>query len=91
MTVYNYLSSMQELCFRATMALNALGKLGMADFYSAAENGFFSKLDGIPVEEAKQNINQSQIDQYLVTKEFVEQKEREAAEQLRAEQEAKHE
>jgi len=80
MTRYNYLTEMQELCFRATMALSVIGEDGMKDFYFAANEGFFNQLAKMPVEDAKQNINQSQIDQYLTTKEFVEAKEKEAAE-----------
>lgn len=80
MTHYNYLTEMQELCFRATMALSVIGDDGMKDFYLAANEGFFNQLTKMPVEEAKQNINQSQIEQYLTTKEFVEAKEKEAAE-----------
>lgn len=80
MTRYNYLTEMQELCFRATMALSVIGDDGMKDFYLAANEGFFNQLTKMPVEEAKQNINQSQIEQYLTTKEFVEAKEKEAAE-----------
>jgi len=79
MTHYNYLTEMQDFCFRAVMALSVLGDDGMKDFYLAANEGFFNQLSKLPVEEAQQNINQSQIDQYLVTKEFVETKEREAA------------
>ena len=80
MTRYNYLTEMQDLCFRATMALSVIGDDGMKDFYLAANEGFFNQLAKMPVEEAKQNINQSQIEQYLTTKEFVETKEKEAAE-----------
>lgn len=88
MTTYNYYSGMQELCFRATMALNALGNEGLKDLYSAAEEGFFSKMDGLPVDEAKKEISQAQIEGYLITKEFVEDKELEAAEKIREETEA---
>jgi hypothetical protein len=80
MTRYNYLTEMQDLCFRAVMALSVIGDDGMKDFYFAANEGFFNQLSKIPVDEAQQNINQSQIDQYLTTKDFVETKEREAAE-----------
>ena len=85
MTHYNYYEKMQELSFRATMALNAIGDDGLKDFYSAAENGFYQKLQTVSVEDAKKSINQSQIDQYLVFKDFVEEKEREAAEKVRQE------
>lgn len=88
MTTYNYLSEMQELCFRASQALTVLEDAGLKDFYSAAEQGFFSKMDGMPVPEAEKPINQSQVEQYLITKEFVETKEYEAAEKLREENEA---
>lgn len=87
MTTYNYYEKMQELSFRATMALNAIGDDGLKDFYSAAENGFYQKLQTVSVEDAKKSINQSQIDQYLVLNEFVEEKEREAAEKVRQETE----
>lgn len=87
MTIYNYYSEMQELSFRATMALAALGNEGLKDFYSAAEEGFYNKLQKIAVDEAQKNINQSQIEQYLITKDFVETKENEAAYKLREEME----
>jgi putative NADPH-quinone reductase len=90
MTHYNYYEQMQELSYRATMALAVIGNEGLRDFYSAAEEGFYKKLETVSVEEAKQNINQSQIDQYLITKDFVEEKEREAAELVRAEAEEAH-
>lgn len=83
MTTYNYYEKMQELSFRATMALNAIGDDGLKDFYSAAENGFYQKLQTVSVEDAKKSINQSQIDQYIVLKDFVDNKEREAAEKVR--------
>lgn len=91
MTYYNYASEMQQLCFRAREALTVLKEDGLKEFYAIAEEGYYNKLENVPVEEAKQNINQSQIDAYLALKDFVETKELEAAEKLRAEQEAKNE
>ena len=86
MTTYNYYEQMQALSFRASMALTVLGNEGLSDFYSAAEDGFYQKLQTVSVEDAKKNITQSQIDQYLVLKDFVENKEREAAEKIKQEQ-----
>lgn len=86
MTHYNYYEQMQELSFRASMALTVLGNVGLSDFYSAAEEGFYQKLQTVSVEDAKKNITRSQIDQYLVLKDFVDDKEREAAEKLKEEQ-----
>ena len=84
MTTYNYLSEMQHLCFRAKEALKVLNDDGMKDFYAAAEEGFFTKLDGLPVKEADETINQSQIETYLKAKAFAEQKEHEAAEKIKS-------
>lgn len=89
MTIYNYYSEMQGLCFRAVVALSALGEEGLKDFYFAANEGFYNQLNTIPVDKAQAHINQSQIEQYLVTKDFVESKELEAAEKIREETEAK--
>jgi len=83
MTHYNYYEQMQALCFRASMACVALGNEGLRDFYTAAEGGFCQKLQNVSVEDAEKNINQSQIEQYLITKDFVEEKEREAAEKIK--------
>ena len=91
MTTYNYLTSMQEFCFRAFMALLVTKDDGMKDFYTAAEEGFSHRLSTIPVEEASKPINQSQLESYLRTKDFVEDTERKAAEILREEQESKNE
>ncbi|MBO7735106.1 MAG: hypothetical protein J6S67_21260 [Methanobrevibacter sp.] len=88
MTTYNYMSEMQEMCFRATQALIVLGDKGMQDFYAAAEQGFYNRANGLSVEEANAPINVSQIDSYLATKDFVESKEYEAALKLKKEQEA---
>jgi hypothetical protein len=74
---------MHALCFRVTNALAVIGDRGMLDFYSAAEEGFSVKLDELSVEEAKITINQSQVDQYLALKAFTEEKEMEAAEDLK--------
>lgn len=94
MTYYNYVSEMQELCFRATQALIVLGKNGTKDFYSAAEVGFSKLLDELnnkPVEEVSVSINQDQLDTYISTKAFVEDQEQQAAWTLRRKQEACHE
>ena len=87
MTTYNYLSEMQLLCFRAREALKVLNDDGMKDFYAAAEVGFSERATPLTFEKANEHINQSQIDAYLRVKDFVEQKEREAAEKLRDENE----
>ena len=94
MTYYNYVSEMQLLCFRAREALKVLNDDGMKDFYAAAEVGFSERATPLTFEKANEHINQSQIEAYLKVKEFVEEKEREAAEKLRYEkeqQEARHE
>ena len=94
MTTYNYLSEMQLLCFRAREALKVLNDKGMEDFYAAAEVGFSERATPLTFEKANEHINQSQIEAYLKVKEYAEQKEREAAEKLRDEnerQEARHE
>lgn len=87
MTTYNYLSEMQDFCFKAAMAMKGIGDLVMKEFYEAAEEGYGNRLSKLSVEEAEQNITQAQIDQYLHTKDFVQQKENEAAEKLRKEAE----
>ena len=87
MTTYNYLSEMQLWCFRAREALKVLNDDGMKDFYAAAEVGFSERATPLTFEKANEHINQSQIDAYLRVKDFVEQKEREAAEKLRDENE----
>ena len=94
MTYYNYVSEMQELCFRATQALTVLGKNGTKDFYSAAEVGFsklMDELDNKPVSEVSEHINQDQLDTLVSTKNFVEDQENQAAWTLRRQQEARHE
>ena len=79
MTTYNYLTEMQSLCFKAGMALKGIGDEGMKDFYLAADTGFYKRLETIQMEEADQPINQSQMDCYLMLKDFVTEKEKEAA------------
>lgn len=94
MTYYNYVSEMQELCFRATQALTVLGKNGTKDFYSAAEVGFSKLMDELnnkPVSEVSVHINQDQLDTLVSTKNFVEEQENQAAWILRRQQEASHE
>ena len=94
MTYYNYVSEMQELCFRATQALTVLGKNGTKDFYSAAEVGFSKLMDELnnkPVSEVSVHINQDQLDTLVSTKNFVEEQENQAAGTLRRQQEASHE
>ena len=91
MTYYNYVSEMQELCFRATQALTVLGKTGSKDFYSAAEVGFSKLLDELnnkPIEEVSVHVNQDQLDTLVSCKEFVETQENQAAWKLRLGQEA---
>ena len=83
MTTYNYLSAMQEFSYRTVMALAVLGNVKLQEFYKKAEQDYSDKLEKLSVEEAKENINPSQIDQYLRTKEFCETKEREAAEKIK--------
>lgn len=89
MTTYNYLTDMQELCFKAVQALVVIEDDGLKDFYSAAEEGFAKRITSIPVEEATKLINQSQVESYIRTKEFVDDAERKAAEKLREAQEQK--
>ena len=94
MTYYNYVSEMQELCFRATQALTVLGKNGTKDFYSAAEVGFsnlMDELDNKTASEVSVHINQDQLDTLVSTKNFVEEQENQAAWTLRRQQEARHE
>ena len=94
MTYYNYVSEMQELCFRATQALTVLGKNGTKDFYSAAEIGFSTQMEELnnkPVSEVSVSINQDQLDTLVSTKKFVEDQENQAASTLRRQQEASHE
>lgn len=94
MTYYNYVSEMQEMCFRATQALTVLGKNGTKDFYSAAEVGFSKLMDELnnkPVSEVSVHINQDQLDTLVSTKNFVEEQENQAAGTLRRQQEASHE
>lgn len=88
MTTYNYLSEMQQLCFRATQALEVLGEKGMKDFYSKAEEGYAVECSSLGYKSASAAIEQSQINAYLQVKEYVDTKEREAAEKLREQQEA---
>jgi hypothetical protein len=91
MTYYNYVSEMQELCFRATHALTVLGKKGTKDFYSAAEVGFSKLMDELnnkPVEEVSVHVDQDQLDTYASTKSFVEDQEQQAAWTLRRQWEA---
>lgn len=93
MTNYNYVSEMQELCFRATQALTVLGKDGTKDFYSAAEIGFSKQMEELnskPIEEVSKHVSQDQIDTYLSCKKFVEEQENQAAWTLRRQQEARH-
>ncbi|MBO7733369.1 MAG: hypothetical protein J6S67_12465 [Methanobrevibacter sp.] len=94
MTTYNYVSEMQELCFRATQALSVMGKDGTKDFYSAAEIGFFKQMDELnnkPVEEVSKPISQDRLDTLIATRKFVEEQEQQAAWTLRRQQEARHE
>ena len=84
MTRYNYLKEMHALCYRVTNALAVIGERGMLDFYTATEKGFYVMLDELSVTEAKETINQSQLDQYLALKAFTEEKEKDAAENLKA-------
>ena len=84
MTTYNYLSEMQELCFKAAMALSVTDGIGMKDFYLAANEGFCNRLEKITKEEAEKTISQSQLEQYLRTQDFVALKEKEAADKINA-------
>lgn len=82
MTIYNYVCDMQELCLRATNALRVLGDDGMQKFYAAAEIGYAKMaedLNAVPVEKAAEQIHDSEINAYLNIKEYVEQKEQDAA------------
>ena len=83
MTTYNYMSEMQQLCFRATKALKELGDDGLYDFYAAAEKGFDATANSLPYEEANKDINQSQTDAFINLKDFVEDKEYKAAEKIK--------
>ena len=91
MTTYNYLSEMQLMCFWAREALKVLNDDGLKDFFAAAEVGFSERATPLTYDKANEHINQRQIEAYLKVKEFTEQKEREAAEKLREEAEARHE
>ena len=82
MTYYNYVSEMQQLCFRATQALDGLGKIGTQDFYAAAEVGFAKLLEDAnskPVSEISHQITKDQADTLNSTREFVAQQEEQAA------------
>ena len=83
MKTYSYLSEMQQFCFRATQAFIVLEDKGMQDFYSAAEKGFDAECNSLTCENASAGINQSQIENYFRLKDFVESKEREAAQKIR--------
>lgn len=94
MTYYNYLSEMQQLCFRAREALKVLEDDGLRLFYSVAEEGFFSQMERLPVEKAKQDVNLSLIESLIRTKRYVEEKELDAAYKIKREmdqKEASHE
>ena len=94
MTRYNYVSEMQQLCFRAVQALNVLKEEGLRDFYNAAEIGFAKQMDDLnssSFDEASKEISERRLTAYYSTKEFVDDKEYEAACLLKEQQqEAKH-
>ena len=83
MTTYSYFSEMQQLCFRATQAFIVLEDKGMQDFYSAAEKGFNAECNSLVCDNASAVVNHSQIENYFRLKDFVETKEREAAEKMK--------
>ena len=94
MTYYNYLCEMQQLCFRAREALKVLEDNILRKFYAVAEEGFFSQMERLPVEKAKQNVKLSQIESLIRTKRYVEEKELDAAYKIKREmdqKEASHE
>lgn len=94
MTYYNYLCEMQQLCFRAREALKVLEDNILRIFYALAEEGFFSQLERLPVEKAKQDVNLSLIESFIRTKRYVEEKELDAAYKIKREmdqKEASHE
>ncbi len=78
MTRYTFGREMQLLCFRATQALTVLGDC-LQHLYSAAEDGFSERISNMPFDEANSEIGESQINAYLALKEFVEDKETQAA------------
>lgn len=79
MTYYNYMSDMQQFCFRITQAAIVLKDKALQDFYYAAEEGFNIHANQLSISEAKANIGQNQIEAFLRTKKFCEKKEEEAA------------
>lgn len=86
MTYYNYMSDMQQFCFRITQAAIVLKDKALQDFYYAAEEGFNIHANQLSISEAKANIGQNQIEAFLRTKKFCEKKEEEAAYKLKEEQ-----
>ncbi len=82
MTTYNYFIEMQEMCFRISQACKAMGKTGTQDVYAACERGFSVMAKELNCEEAGRTITQDQLDTYVCTKNFCEEQEKQAANEI---------
>ena len=82
MTTYNYFIEMQEMCFRISQACKVLDKRGTQDVYAACEHGFGEMAKELNCEEAARVISQDQLDTYLCTKNFCEEQEKQAANEI---------
>ncbi len=79
MTLYNYCSEMQMLCARVAKAVAALNDEPLAYFYDVAEEGWFRKTELMPVNIAKEELPFSFTERLFSFKEWVINKEAEAA------------
>lgn len=63
MTVYDYLDTMQELCFRASKALKVIKPDDplVSDVYEKAEEGFYRKKINCPVLDAQAPVEEASL------------------------------
>ena len=84
MTKYMYYEEMQALSLKACNAFKVISKDPcLIDFYSAAEEGFFTKKNNLALAEAREPITPAQIDRLAAFKYRVEKWEAEAAYEIR--------
>lgn len=79
MTRYNYCSEMQMLCARAAKAVAALNDEPLTFFYEILEEGYFRKTAQMPANIAKEELPFSFTERLFSFKEWVINKEAEAA------------
>ena len=84
MTIYTYMTEMQELCFRIAQACKAMNKKGTQDVYEACELGFGEKAKALTREKAESAITPDQLSMYVCTQNFCKEQEKAAATYIEA-------